>query len=63
MILKRSLITAVLGWGLITILAVGFAPLNLSEHTQYDYQLNYDNTNDNYHIVCLGFKPLQKLLY
>ena len=47
---KRSLITAVLGWGLITILAVGFAPLNLSEHTQYDYQLNYDNTNDNYQL-------------
>ena len=47
---KRALITAVLGWGLITILAVGFAPLNLSEHTQYDYQLNYDNTNDNYQL-------------
>ena len=48
---KKSLITAVLGWGFITILAVGFAPLNLSTHTQYDYQLNYDKTKDNYELT------------
>jgi UMF1 family MFS transporter len=48
---KKSLIIAVLGWGFIIILAVGFAPLNLSEHTQYDYQLNYDKSNDNYQLL------------
>ena len=39
---KRSLSIAVIGWGLIAIMALGFAPLNLDKHDQYDYQLSYD---------------------
>ena len=38
----KSLSIAVLGWGFISILAVGFAPLELSVHSDYDYQLEYD---------------------
>jgi UMF1 family MFS transporter len=37
----KSLSIAVLGWGFISILAVGFAPLELSDHSDFDYQLEY----------------------
>ena len=43
---KKSLSIAVIGWGIIAILALGFAPLKLDNHNQYDYQLSY--LNDNY---------------
>ncbi len=43
---KKSLSIAVIGWGIIAILALGFAPLKLENHNQYDYQLSY--LNDNY---------------
>jgi len=48
---KKALTSAVLGWGVITILAVGFAPLNLSEHSQYDYQLEYDSKSSSYQLL------------
>ena len=37
----KALSIAVIGWGIISILAVGFAPLSLNKHTDYDYQLSY----------------------
>jgi MFS-type transporter involved in bile tolerance (Atg22 family) len=40
---KKSLSIAVIGWGVIAILALGFAPLKLDNHNQYDYQLSYIN--------------------
>ena len=40
---KISLSIAVIGWGVIAILALGFAPLKLDNHNQYDYQLSYIN--------------------
>ena len=43
---KKSLSIAVIGWGIIAILALGFAPLKLDNHNQYDYQLSY--LNDDY---------------
>ncbi|MEC8048914.1 MAG: MFS transporter [Chloroflexota bacterium] len=42
---KKSLSIAVIGWGIIAILALGFAPLKLDNHNQYDYQLSYLNNN------------------
>ena len=30
-----------IGWGIIAILALGFAPLKLDNHNQYDYQLSF----------------------
>ena len=44
----KSLSIAVLGWGFISILAVGFAPLELSDHSDFDYQL--ENEADRYEI-------------
>ena len=38
---KKSLSIAVIGWGIIAILALGFAPLKLDNHNQYDYQLSF----------------------
>ena len=43
---KKSLSIAVIGWGIIAILALGFAPLKLDNYNQYDYQLSY--LNDDY---------------
>ena len=44
----RALSIAVIGWGVISILAVGFAPLNLDKHADYDYQLGYVPSSNEY---------------
>jgi len=42
---KKSLSIAVIGWGVIAIMALGFAPLKLDNHEQYDYQLIFAENN------------------
>ena len=42
---KKSLAIAVTGWGFIAIMALGFAPLQLDDHNQYDYQLSFNQNN------------------
>ena len=44
----KALSIAVIGWGIISVLAVGFAPLNLDKHEDYDYQLSYVDSSQMY---------------
>jgi len=44
----KALSYAVIGWGIISVLAVGFAPLSLNKHTDYDYQLGYASDSNMY---------------
>ena len=44
----KALSIAVIGWGIISILAVGFAPLELDKHEDYDYQLSYIDSSQLY---------------
>ena len=38
---KRALTTALIGWGVVIALAVGFAPLEPRDHKDFDYQLEH----------------------
>ena len=44
----KALVIAVSGWGLISVLAVGFAPLELQNHEDFDYQAEYDSNSSTY---------------
>ncbi|MCH2440683.1 MAG: MFS transporter [Candidatus Poseidoniia archaeon] len=49
---KTALTAALVGWCVVIFGAVGFAPLELQEHEEYDFQL--DSANGDYEVTALG---------
>lgn len=50
---KSALTMACVGWCVVVILAVGFAPLELANHDEYDVQLTYDSDTGEYEVMTL----------
>ena len=48
---KEALITALSGWIIIILFVLGFAPLSLEKDEDYDYQIEYVKSKDNYKIL------------
>ena len=47
---KKALSVSLVGWSMIVLLGVGFAPLEPSSHKDYDYKLTYDQSLNLYSI-------------
>ena len=48
---KEALIAALSGWIIIILFVLGFAPLSLEKDEDYDYQIEYVKSKDNYKIL------------
>ena len=48
---KEALITALSGWIIIILFVLGFAPLSLEKDEDYDYQIEYVKSKDNYKVL------------
>ena len=48
---KEALIAALSGWIIIILFVLGFAPLSLEKDKDYDYQIEYVKSKDNYKIL------------
>ena len=48
---KEAFITALSGWIIIILFVLGFAPLSLEKDEDYDYQIEYVKSKDNYKIL------------
>ena len=48
---KEALVVALSGWIVIIIFVLGFAPLSLEKDEDYDYQIEYVKSKDNYKIL------------
>jgi len=48
---KEALIAALSGWIIIILFVLGFAPLSLEKDEDYDYQIKYVKSKDNYKVL------------
>jgi UMF1 family MFS transporter len=48
---KEALITALSGWIIIILFVLGFAPLSLEKDEDYDYQIEYVKSKNNYKVL------------
>ena len=48
---KEALIAALSGWIIIILFVLGFAPLSLEKDEDYDYQIEYVKSKDNYKVL------------
>ena len=48
---KEALVMALSGWIVIIIFVLGFAPLKLTNNSDYDYQFAYDSNSNNYELI------------
>ena len=48
---KEALIAALSGWIIIILFVLGFAPLSLEKDKDYDYQIEYVKSKDNYKVL------------
>jgi UMF1 family MFS transporter len=51
---KSALTMACVGWCVVVVLAVGFAPLELESHSEYDVQLTYNETTGEYDVMTIS---------